>query len=100
MRERPDCQDTGSRLDFDVIREPSNLQQRLGKAYPSRITDLDQLRANHEHLTPTCSHCGHTRARCAWPYGTRFTIGGVQLPLRIEGAVSFGQYMRSIGMKS
>jgi hypothetical protein len=61
-----------------------------------------------------CSHCGHTRARCAcpcsgrllrrptqgWPYGTRFTIGSVQLPLRIEGAVSFGQYIRSIGMKS
>ena len=47
-----------------------------------------------------CSHCSHTRSRCGWPYGTRFTIGGVQEPLRIEGAVSFAQYMLSIGMKS
>jgi hypothetical protein len=100
MRGRPDGQDTGSRLDFDVIREPSNLQQRLGKPYPPRVTDFDQLRANHRDLMQARSHCRHTRARCAWPYGTRFTIGGAQLPLRIEGAVSLGQFMRSIGMKS
>src|SRR3954449_12435628 len=31
---------------------------------------------------------------------TRWTQGGAQLPLRIDGEVAFGQYMRSIGMKS
>src|SRR5262245_2836376 len=33
-------------------------------------------------------------------YCTFFTLGGVQLPSRIDGALSLGQYMRSIGMNS
>src|SRR5574337_1238222 len=33
-------------------------------------------------------------------YCTFCTCGGVQLPSRIDGALSFGQYMRSIGMNS
>jgi len=34
------------------------------------------------------------------PHSTRSTPGGLQVPLRIEGGASFGQYMRNIGMKS
>jgi hypothetical protein len=33
-------------------------------------------------------------------YGTLFTIGDVQLPSRIGGALSVGQYTRSIGMNA
>lgn len=67
MRGRPDCHYTGSCLDFDVIRQPSNLQQRLGEPYPSRITDFDQLPSNHGHLRQACSHCSNNGARFACP---------------------------------
>jgi hypothetical protein len=34
------------------------------------------------------------------PHSTRSTLGGFQVPLRIEGVLSFGQYMRNIGIKA
>ena len=33
-------------------------------------------------------------------HSTRFTPGSFRLPSKIKGGLSFGQYMRSIGMKS
>ena len=43
---------------------------------------------------------GFTPRASGYRHCTFSTLGGVQVPLMIDGLFSFGQYIRSIGMKS
>jgi|GEM_PF-6379887 hypothetical protein len=47
MSRWPDGQNPWSRLDLDVVSQPRDLKQRLGKTDPSRVADFDQLCSNH-----------------------------------------------------
>ncbi len=66
MSRWPDGQKPWSCLNLDVVNQPRNLKQRLGKTDPSRVADFDQLCANHVHTLEMCSHCSHESdgARC------------------------------------
>jgi hypothetical protein len=79
-----DCQHTRCSLNFNFIRQPRDLQQRLGETDPSGVTDFDQLCPHHDRLTEGWISSSHARGFCPSP------------PLRLTLAITIPQKLRSL----
>lgn len=70
--------------DYSAVTTPVSPHRYMMRANGCFLLNVDSYRFQRRHNN----------------YFTFSTAGGVQVPLRIEGSFSFGQYMRSIAMKS